>query len=274
VPQSDRRRAVFLDVDGTLIDREERLAASSVDAVRQARAAGHLVFVCTGRAPAEISAAVRDIGFDGIISAGGAFIEHDGRLVAGSTMSPGQLAEIIGFLERERIEYILQGFQAVYPSTGLVERLRELLGELDVGDWAVRSGETRPDPEAIEPIGKTTFFGEDPTTFATVREGLGSRFHVLTGTMPYLGEAGGEVSLPGMNKGSAIVTLASRIGVPLVDVIAIGDSANDVEMLEVAGVGIAMGNADGDIKARADEVTASVTADGVWKAFRRHGLAG
>ncbi|MGN6501919.1 MAG: HAD hydrolase family protein, partial [Pseudolysinimonas sp.] len=70
-----RRRAVFLDVDGTLIDHAEALAPSAVAAVRGARRNGHLVFVCTGRAPAEIFPPVSDIGVDGAITAGGGFAE-------------------------------------------------------------------------------------------------------------------------------------------------------------------------------------------------------
>ena len=268
-----RRRAIFLDVDGTLIDHEERLADSSVDAIRQARAAGHLVFICTGRARAEISDAVNGIGFDGVISAGGGFVEHEGRVLQSRTIPADGLHRILDFLDGAAIEYILQGFDAVFPSTGLTSRLQALAGDRDLGDWALMSGEARPDPDRIEPIAKATFFGEEPTTFARVRDGLGDEFHVLTGSMPFLGESGGEISPQGVNKGAAIAGLIPSLGIAMEDVIAIGDSSNDVEMLTLAGVGIAMGNADGSIKALADEVTGAVDADGVWQAFVRHGLA-
>ena len=58
------------------------------------------------------------------------------------------------------------------------------------------------------------------------------------------------------------------------DAVAIGDSVNDLEMLTFVGLGIAMGNADGSVKAIADEVTTGVDDDGVWNAFVRHGLVG
>lgn len=269
---SSRRRAVFLDVDGTILDHAERLSPTTVAAVQGARAAGHLVYLCTGRARAEIPAPVTAIGFDGVISAGGGFVEHGDRLVASHVMSRGQLREVVGFLDAAGIEYILQGFDAVHPSTGLVELLRRVIGEHDL-DWASAPDSDRlSDLDGLDDIAKATFFGESPTTFATVRDGLGDRFHILTGTIPYLGEAGGEVAPTGMNKGAAIAELVAELGVPLADVIAIGDSANDLEMLAVAGVGIAMGNADGNVKARADEVTTDVDDDGVWRAFLRHGL--
>lgn len=262
---------MFLDVDGTLIDHAEALAPSSVAAVRGARRNGHLVFVCTGRAPAEIFPPVSDIGFDGAITAGGGFAELNGELIAQHAMPDELLRAAVDFLESARIEYILQSYEAVYPSTGLTARLRHLLGDA-LGDWGLVSGPSRPDLDRIPPVAKLTFFGEDPTTFARVRDALTPGLHVLTGTMPYLGEAGGEVSAPGINKGAAILEVLEALGMGPDDAIAIGDSANDIEMLTIAGVGIAMGNAGDAVKAVADEVTTGVDDDGVWNAFLRHGL--
>ena len=268
-----RRRAIFLDVDGTIIDHTERLAPSVIDAVRGARAEGHLVFLCTGRARAEISARITDIGFDGAITAGGGYAELRGELIAEHAMPRELLGTAVEFFERERIEYILQAFDAVYPSVGLTDRLRHLIGD-ELGDWGLTSSSVRPDLGSIPSIAKLTFFGEDPTTFARVRDALAPGLHVLTGTMPYLGETGGEVSPPGINKGVAISEILAAVGLGPDDAVAIGDSANDIEMLTLVGLGIAMGNADGNVKAVADEVTTGVDDDGVWNAFVRHGLVG
>ena len=70
----------------------------------------------------------------------------------------------------------------------------------------------------------------------------------------------------------ALLQLLDRLGMDASGAIGIGDSTNDIEMLQVCGVGIAMGNATDAVKAHADEVTTSVLDDGVWNAFRRHGL--
>lgn len=266
-------RAIFLDVDGTIIDHSERLAPSVIAAVRGARAAGHLVFICTGRARAEISSPITDIGFDGAITAGGGYAELRGELIAEHAMPRDLLRTAVDFFERERIEYILQSFDAVYPSVGLTDRLRHLIGE-ELGDWGLTSSTVRPDLDSIPSVAKLTFFGEDPTTFARVRDALTPGLHVLTGTMPYLGEAGGEVSGPGMNKGVAIREVLAALELTPDDAVAIGDSSNDIEMLTLVGLGIAMGNADGSVKAVADEVTTGVDEDGVWNAFVRHGLLG
>jgi hydroxymethylpyrimidine pyrophosphatase-like HAD family hydrolase len=95
---------------------------------------------------------------------------------------------------------------------------------------------------------------------------------VITGTIPRLGTASGEVSLPGVNKGTAILLLLDILGIDVADSLALGDNNNDLEMLAAVGTGIAMGNGTPEAKAAADEVTAAVDEDGLAHAFLRHGL--
>jgi Cof subfamily protein (haloacid dehalogenase superfamily) len=275
------RRIAFLDVDGTLVDHHQRLAPSVPEAVRAARANGHLVYLCTGRARKEVPDTVAEIGFDGAITAGGGFIDRGDERVAGYTMPAEAVHELVAFLESMDVEYVLQAYDEIYPSLGMSARVRPLFegDETFVADEATTRDLRRLEqrmaykgPAPADGIAKATFFGTDPGAYARVRDGLGDRFHVITGTIPYLGEAGGEIAPRGVNKGAAITELVGMLGLTLDDAIGIGDSYNDLEMLQVCGVGIAMGNADDTVKSYADEVTTSVHADGVATAFARHGL--
>ena len=68
------KKIIFFDVDGTLVDvrpSQEYIPASTVKAVQATRAKGNLCFLCTGRSKAEIFDHIMDVGFDGIIGAGG-----------------------------------------------------------------------------------------------------------------------------------------------------------------------------------------------------------
>ena len=85
------RRAVFLDVDGTLVDYSGRIPASARHAVRAARANGHLVFLCTGRSRSELWPDVTDIGFDGLVGGAGAYVE-----VVMDQMAASPLAKKLG----------------------------------------------------------------------------------------------------------------------------------------------------------------------------------
>ena len=278
---SSHPRIAFLDVDGTLIDHRQQLAPSAVAAVRGARTAGHLVYLCTGRARAEIPEHVTAIGFDGVISAGGGFTDRGEVHVAEHLMPAESQDELVAFFEANDVEYILQAYDDIYPSPGILDRVRPIfdVDEARAGDPAAVAALERIEkrmaykgPAPAGAVAKATFAGSDPNTFARVRDALGDRFHVITGTIPYLGRSGGEVSLRGVNKGAAITELVGMLGLGIDAAIGIGDSYNDLEMLQVCGVGIAMGNADDTVKSYADEVTASVHDDGVFHAFARHGL--
>jgi Cof subfamily protein (haloacid dehalogenase superfamily) len=280
-------RIAFLDVDGTLIDSGEVIAPSTIEAVQTARANGHLVYLSTGRASVEIYPAIRDIGFDGAISAGGGFAEIGDDLVISRTMPEEAVARMVGFYEESGYDFYLQAFDELFPSPGVRGRFATYLE-----DDQERRGERRTDLESVTDsdehpalqafanvrplsytgIAKSVFLAGDLTAFDRVSAALKGEFHVITGTIPHMGNGSGEVTLDGVNKGTTILQVLDRLGLDSASAIGIGDSTNDIEMLQVCGVGIAMGNATDVVKAHADEVTTSVLDDGVWNAFRRHGL--
>ncbi|MCD8241233.1 MAG: HAD family hydrolase [Lachnospiraceae bacterium] len=82
----------------------------------------------------------------------------------------------------------------------------------------------------------------------------------------------GELISHDSDKGTGIVKAAELFGADVSDTIAFGDSLNDYQMIERAGIGVAMGNADEEIKAIADRVCESVWDDGVLHEMERMGL--
>lgn len=79
-----------------------------------------------------------------------------------------------------------------------------------------------------------------------------------------------EVMMPQVTKAYGLTKLAEKLGISMADIMAIGDGENDVEMLQAAGLGIAMGNAMEDVKLVADDVTDTNMCDGIEKAIRKH----
>ena len=70
-------------------------------------------------------------------------------------------------------------------------------------------------------------------------------------------------------KGKAMLALAEHLGIRPEDTVAFGDGTNDCELLEMAGLGVAMANADPQVKAVADEITATNNEGGVGKTIFR-----
>ena len=78
-----------------------------------------------------------------------------------------------------------------------------------------------------------------------------------------------NVVAPGVSKGKALEALATFLGIPLSEVMAIGDGANDITLLSSAGLAIAMGNAPEELKAVADYVTLDGDHNGVAAAINK-----
>lgn len=76
----------------------------------------------------------------------------------------------------------------------------------------------------------------------------------------------------GFSKATGIQIITRALGVERQDILAFGDSNNDLDMLEYAGIGVAMGNGTPQIRERADYVTGSLENDGIWNALQHFGL--
>ena len=273
-------RIAFLDVDGTILDHGRSIAPSTVDAIRTARAAGVPVYLSTGRSAGDIHPDVQAIGFDGAITNGGAYATVGGDVLVADPMPEDAVARLESFFDDAGIHYFFQTDNAVYASAEVQAIVAQMMRH-----WlsAHQGAEPQTAPQGAPRfrdlatidrgrVAKAVFVSETSDAVARAQTELGDTFHVVPGSMPLPGGSNGEIGMRGVTKGSAIQAVLDHLGIDAADAIGIGDSWNDVEMFEVCGVGIAMGNANDELKALADEVTTSVLDDGVANAFRRHGL--
>lgn len=265
---TDKPHVVYLDFDGTIADVDGHVPEATLRAIKQAQERGHFVFLNTGRSPREIPPHVRAIGFDGYVTAGGAFAEIGDKVVHSETIPPVHVDAIISAMEKHGLEFTLQYFDGIYVTPGLLDLLAEVF---DAHSYPM-SPEDITSERDTEAVAKAVFASRDLGAYDKVVAELGDEFQVVTGTMPYMGTGSGEVSVPHLTKAAPFFAIAEELGVPLENTIAIGDAGNDVAMLQHAGVGIAMGHASDDVMAVADEITSSSIADGVREAFVRHGL--
>lgn len=290
-PTDSPQRIVFIDVDGTILEHGSVVAPSTVSAIRAARANGHVVYLCTGRSAADIHPSVREIGFDGAITNGGAFavrIDADGseEQLAAHLMPRASVERMIGYFEDHGIHYFLQTDDGVFASEGVAalaeeffaqrrERHAEDLRALGLDDDAepLPMISYRPRSEVdLDQVVKATFISGDSETLDRAQTDLGDSFHVIPGSIPMPGGSNGEIATLGVNKGSAILEVLEILGRDAADAVGIGDSWNDEEMFAVVGTSVAMGGADPELQAQADLVTTGVLDDGVRNALVRLGL--
>ena len=276
-------RAVFLDVDGTLVNERGLVPDSARQAVRRARANGHRVFLCTGRSPAELWPEVIDVGFDGLVAASGAFVEVGNEVLLHRGLTERDVDHVLRFFALRQVDFYFQSNDGIYATRAVRSRLRRLIGgsvtdvevlaELERGLFGfVDAIKVDADPYATV-ITKVIYLFSDVPLDELRAEFAGS-FDVVPSSVPLFGPHSGEMTLPGVNKATGIHAVLEHLGIDRTDTIAIGDSYNDLEMLEHVAVGVAMGNAPTAVKEIADEVTTTVDENGIRLSFLRHGLLG
>ncbi|RAX15912.1 HAD family phosphatase [Pseudarthrobacter sp. AG30] len=284
--QSARPRAVFLDIDGTYAD--HGLAPDAhVDAVRTARGLGHLVFVCTGRPLSMVPGHILDAGFDGTITGAGARVEVDGEVLRDQRFEPDLGALIVETLDAHGAAYILEAPEALHGRTGVDQRLREVLGPIFAGrprHDGVLSTAVDPLEDILGPMQysddlRSTSYAKISVFDSTVplrrlMDKLGPGVGLIPSSLSALGDRAGEIFMAGTHKAVGIQVVEARLGLHRADIVAIGDSANDIEMLEYAGVGIAVEGGHPAVLAVADRTTAGPAGAGVALAFADLGLLG
>ena len=109
-------KILLIDIDGTLVDYENRLPASAVDAIRKARANGHKVYLCSGRSKAENKQEIWNIGIDGYIGGNGSYVESDGVVVMHQLITADQCRRIVDWLNARGLEFYLESNNGLFAS--------------------------------------------------------------------------------------------------------------------------------------------------------------
>lgn len=276
-------KAVFVDVDGTLVNEVGRVPETARLAVRQARSNGHLVFLSTGRSPIELWPEILDIGFDGLVAASGAYVEIGGEVLVHQHFSRSETVRVRDFFLDHGVAFYLQANDGVYATPQARSRLLQvirtsvtdenMLAELEGAVLGfINSINVDADPSAAA-ITKAIFF-DSALSLGEIRAEFAGTCDVTPSSVSLFGASSGEMTQAGVHKATGIDHVLRHLDLDLADTIALGDSYNDLEMLSHVAVGIAMGNAPQAVRDAADEMTSTPDEDGLQRAFLRHRLIG
>ncbi len=257
---------VFFDIDGTLWDENMVVPESTKIAIKQLQKNSHKAFICTGRAMANVNDPQFDeIGFDGFIAACGNHVEMDGKILHESILSYDVVKEIYDvsrvcqmpiIYEGPKFQWLdRDGFDGDAYIDYIVENLRDaavFLDECDLRDIYVN---------------KFSALAHENTDYNEVKRKLEDKF-------VFLDHGGGVIeAVPvGTSKATGIEWLCNYLGIEKEETYAIGDSVNDLEMLQFVGHSIAMGNATDVAKEAAEYITTDIHEDGILKALKYYGL--
>lgn len=269
-------KIIFLDVDGTIFNTKKQIPDSTLQAICSAREKGNKVFICTGRSPGQIPKNLRDVGFDGMICSAGAYAEVEGSVLYHNPLPEEEIALLLDVLIKYEIPYILEQNGTSKGNQRGVEIMREFQEEAMrynsegakdfIGELAITER-----PYLEQDINKVLFF-ESCLDIEDLQRETKGHFTIIESSISEFSGSSGEISSPGVSKATGMETVLAYYEMESESTIAIGDGPNDYEMLEYAGIGIAMGNASESLKKIATYITASVDEDGIYKAFEQFRL--
>lgn len=264
--------ALFFDVDGTLVSSDSKRGEETditafepspavYDAFHRLRENGHKAFICTGRTLSMVTEPLRRLETAGIVSGAGSCVSIDGEVVSERSIEPALLERTVDELVAGGIEVVLEG------TAGSVAIMRP--GRTYVGIKGVPTAHSREELERIAPgpFEKFAFFSEEIDRVRARGEFFFAHYELCDLAIGFA-----EMSQKGVDKGAGVRRAMECLGEGPWRTYAFGDSGNDLPMMRVVDVPVAMGNALQSVKELAAYVTTSVDDDGVVHALEHFGL--
>jgi Cof subfamily protein (haloacid dehalogenase superfamily) len=265
---TERIRLIAFDLDGTVLNSQKEVSPRTREAISKAKAAGIYIVPATGRQFNDVHPLLKDLADPYVIANNGAqlFSVPGGSLVFSRSFERDTVLSLL----RE-----IRNFDA------LIFGAYDAVGFFDNGGKGFESGVTG---RMIQSRWKNNYPLKDLETeiqsggnfikLVMLFENIAERERAYVTLAPrkdlyvtFFAEDNIELMSAGINKGEALKAAAAKLSIPMTEVMAIGDSDNDREMIREAGIGVAMGNALDTVKAEADRITGFCDEDGAAEAI-------
>jgi len=256
-------RLIALDLDHTLLNDDFKISARNLEALQKAASNGIKVTIATGRMFRSALPYARQLGVKlPLITYHGALIKEvagEQRILRKWCIPKDLALEIIGLGEAEGFHINLYINDTLYvkeenENTKFYKGIAAIPLEI-VGDLADYLEQAQDEPIKLSIINRE---GRLQNLQIKLKEKYGTELSILISRPDFL-----EITYKEATKGKALQYLAERENILASQTIAIGDNYNDVDMLQYAGIGVAVSNAPPDVQKEANFVTGTNTEDGV-----------
>jgi Cof subfamily protein (haloacid dehalogenase superfamily) len=290
----NKQKLIFLDIDGTIYSEMGVIPESAKNAIEKAKKKGHKIFVSTGRSRAGLYREILDLPIDGFICSGGAYIESEGEIIFNQHIKPEILKEIYQYLMENEIAFTVENNELIFGTGEQIEIQRSIYEGYknkhreqyeenidksildkavinDSYDQFINTLTIVEDLHKVEGVNKI-MFRRSRISIEQMTRDIGDLVSIYPGSLDNLFRGSGEFYHKDINKATGIQKILSHYGANQEDTIAFGDGLNDMEMIQFAGTGVAMGNAVEKLKQIADFVTKENINNGLYYGFVACGL--
>lgn len=270
---------IFLDLDGTFFVTFTPVSNLAKQAAAALRKKGHKLILCTGRSAGELPPEIKAMPWDGAVLSAGAYAQAEGKTLYEKGIPAETVRKTFELFEKHNVPCVLETQNEVLGKAYSLEYCREFFYGMQEKHGVSRSERNdlieimrecdRPWEET--PARKILYY-DSPITIPEVLAEIGGGAEIVPSAISDRSRETGEISPEGVDKSVGVRLISDYFGASKEDIIAIGDSVNDIPMLECAGLKIVMGNASDDVKALADQITDTAANDGFYKAFETLGM--
>ena len=253
---------IFFDIDETLyINKTDTIPESAVEAIHKLKAAGHTLAIATGRSEFEIIRAVRDLPFDIYVMTNGQHVVQNGNLIYENPIDVEIIKQLINKADKEGI-YLGLVSASKATVTGFTDEMQKNMEDINAEIPIPTIDSKLYEKESILQM---WVFSEKFDEFKV-------GFEESVRFVPWI-DPGGDILPIGTSKASGIKKLIEANDGALPEkVVFFGDGPNDIEIIQLADIGVAMGNAVDSLKEHADFVTKSIEDNGIYYACEELGL--
>jgi Cof subfamily protein (haloacid dehalogenase superfamily) len=256
----------FFDIDGTLSPVGKSVPESAMAALLKAKGLGHRLFFCTGRSQNELTEEMNSLPFDGGVFSAGAGLILEGKTIAQKVMTEEQKRFLAKITEEYKLLLLNQGLDGSYLTHESLAYYRELDSMIHMSPISLNGFKiVDKDPFDI-PIIKSFIMSREGRILEA-RKALEGPFHSVNNTTGLPETCAAELMVAGVTKASGIRELVEYLGDDMASTVGIGDGENDLEMIDVCNLGIAMGNSCDILKQHSDYITTDIEKDGLAKAI-------
>lgn len=283
-------KLIALDMDGTTLNSKKEMSEENIRAIKKAQEEGHIVMILSGRPFVLINEQISKHGLECPIGGNnGTELYKEGKLLERTSLTTAQSLQIATELEKEIVPYKIGTDKGTFVHKDWFERFDQVLESGRVPDeyfthkdykmftaspkvygqgFFQQYEDVIHEESAVQKILVLTLDPEQRRRLQTNLEAIGEI--CVTSSSPF----NLEIMHINGNKGNGLKAMAQHLNIPIEDTIAIGDEKNDLPMFAVAGLSIAMGNADEEIKKHTDLVTRTNDENGVAYAIEQYVLKG
>lgn len=256
-----KKKYVFIDLDGTLIDHNtHQVPKSTLVALAKAREKGHELILSTGRPPSLLYGIEKELGFHSIVAANGRIVIYHDEVLFEKPIPNESIEKLVNIAKRDNIDIAYEGMHDF-----VLESKHDTLYKKFCKNFHLGLPGFHPGFYKDNKVYQINLFYDKPD-FDRFRKELPFL------QIEYSCEYGLDITTRGGLKEEGIKVFQEKLGIDIDDVIAIGDGYNDISMLDYVTHSIAMGNAYDEVKEHASFVTTDISNDGLYNAFLQFGL--